>query len=590
MAAPAVHPWWRDDYPDHPSVWRMYEDFKVFLALVWAHLGLPPPTDVQLDMADYLQHGPRRMMIEGFRGVGKSYVTVAFVVWLLLRDPDHSIMVVSANEDRSTAFSTFTKRIVAEMEILKHLRAKAHQRTSNEAFDVGPATAKGSPSVKSVGIFGQLTGSRADTIIADDIEVPKNSETQGMRDKLAELVKEFDAVLTPGGTIAYLGTPQTEQSLYNRLPERGYDIRVWPAEIPTTAYYKRMHRKLAPYVHRMMDAGHKLGRSLDPKRFSDEDLAERKLSYGSAGYALQFLLDTALSDANRYPLRLRDLIVMSLDPSQGPVSVAWGPKPNQVYSDLHTPGLDGDAFYRPAYVDEGRYTPYTGSVMFVDPAGRGSDETCWAVAKALNATIFLTHMVGTQGGYEDHVLRRVAQDAKDQGVNLILVEENFGQGMFEKLLQPHLLAVGHPCAVEGVRSSRQKELRIIDTLEPIMSQHRLVVAEEVVRADDRLVADYTPEKATQYRLFHQMTRITRDKGALAHDDRLDAVAGAVAYWVDSLAQDAQKAAEKARDKVMEKTLQQHLADQLDQIDRAGKGRNRQRRLLRDDGRIVTFNT
>jgi len=540
----------------------MYEDFKVYLHVVWDHLTLPKPTPVQLDIADYLQHGPRRRIIEGFRGVGKSYVTVAFVTWLLLRNPDEAVMVVSAGEDRATAFSIFVKRLIAEMEILQHLRPKLGQRTSNEAFDVGPAKAKGSPSVKSVGIFGQLTGSRAGTIVADDIEVPKNSETQNMRDKLSELVKEFDAVLMPGGDIVYLGTPQTEQSLYNRLPERGYDIRVWPSELPTEAYYQRMSAKLAPYVHQMVEKGIAYGMSLDPKRFTDDDLAERRLSYGAAGYALQFLLDTALSDAERYPLRLRDLIVMALDTKRGPVSVAWGPKPNQMYHDLHTPGMDGDAFYRPAYTDVSDYQPYTGAVMFVDPSGAGQDETTWAVTKMLNATVYLTKVVGTQGGYSDDILRKIAQDAKEQGVNTILIEENFGQGMFGKLLQPHLVATGHPCAIEPIRSNRQKELRIIDTLEPLMNQHRLVVCESVVRADDEQVQNYTAEKATNYRLFHQMTRITRDKGALGHDDRLDAVAGSAAYWVDAMAQDASKAAQKTRDKLMDKELKQFYADQV----------------------------
>jgi hypothetical protein len=563
MAAPKVDPHWETKYPDHPEVWRMYEDFKVFLHIVWAHLGLPVPTPVQLDMADYLQYGPRRRIIEGFRGVGKSYVTVAFVIWLLLRDPDHSIMVVSAGEDRATAFSTFTKRIINEMDILQHLATRHGQRTSNEAFDVGPAAAKGSPSVKSVGIFGQLTGSRADTIVADDIEVPKNSETQNMRDKLAELIKEFDAVLKPGGNVIYLGTPQTEQSLYNKLPERGYDIRIWPVLIPTEAYFKRMGRRLAPYVHKLMKAGHEIGKSLDPKRFDEDEVAERKLSYGASGFALQFLLDTSLSDADRYPLRLRDLIVMPLDSTKGPASVAWGPKRANLYHDIHTPGMDGDGFYSPAYVDESAYQPYTGAAMFVDPAGRGKDETTWAVGKVLNATIFITKMVGTQGGYEDHILKRIAQDAKDQAVNVILVETNFGDGMFEKLLQPHLTAIEYPCLIESVRSNRQKELRIIDTLEPIMNQHRLVIDEEVVRDDDLMVQSYTEEQATQYRLFHQMTRITKVKGALRHDDRLDALAGIVAYWVDTLAQGAQKAAQKAKDKIMDKAMKQFIQDQVD---------------------------
>ena len=36
-----------------------------------------------------------------------------------------------------------------------------------------------------------------------------------------------------------------------------------------------------------------------------------------------------------------------------------------------------------------------------------------------------------------------------------------------------------------------------------------------------------------------MTRISRDKGALANDDRLDALAMAVAYWSDQMSQDVE---------------------------------------------------
>ena len=567
--------WWRKDFPDHPHVWKIYDEFEVFLKLVWDHLGLPEPTPVQLDIADYLQTGPKRRMIQGFRGVGKSYVTSAFVCWLLLRDPDLCIMVVSASKIRADDFSTFTKRLIAEMPLLQHLQAKPGQRDSNVAFDVGPARAKHSPSVKSVGITGQLAGARADYIIADDVEVPGNSATQDQRDKLSEAVKEFDAVLKPNGHVIYLGTPQTEQSLYNRLIERGYHIRIWPSEVPNKEFVERMGYKLAPYVHQALEQ-YGYATSLDPKRFNDDDLDERRLSYGSAGYALQFLLDTSLSDAERYPLKLRDLIVTPLDIEKGPASIAWGPKVNQQYNDVFNPGLDGDGFYQPAFLDS-VFLPYTGSVMFVDPSGRGKDETSWSVTKMLNATVFLTLVKGKQGGYEDPILREIATDAKNQGVNLILVEENFGQGMFAKLLQPHLLAVGHQCLIETVRNNKQKEMRIIDTLEPLMGQHRLVVCESVIRMDDELVQGYGQEHSLQYRLFHQMTRVTRDRGALAHDDRLDAVAGSVAYWVDAMAQDAAKAAMKAKDKAEAHIMKEHLENQVAVFEKPSVARKRRRK-------------
>lgn len=555
------HAWWRDTYPDHPQLWPLYEDFKVFTKYVWRHLNLPPPTPIQLDIADYLQFGPRRRIIEAFRGVGKSYVTSAFVCWALLRNPDLAIMVVSASKVRADDFSTFTKRLIREVDVLNHLVPGKDQRDANVAFDVGPATAKHAPSVKSVGITGQLAGSRADIIVADDIEIPTNSETQNMRDKIAEAVKEFDAVLKPSGHVLFLGTPQTEQSLYNKLRERGYDCRVWPSEIPNEEYLRRMQHLLSPYIIERVKGGLKFGHSTDPKRFSNEDLAERKMSYGGAGYSLQFLLDTTLSDAQRYPLKLRDLIVMELDDKKGPTSVVWSPTKALVHSDLFTPGLDGDAFYMPAY-QEPRWAEYQGSVLYVDPSGRGQDETSWCVAKLLYGTIFVPVCRGNVGGYDDQVLRAIAVDAKIHEVSLVLVESNFGQGMFEKLLIPHLHTVGHKAAVEGVRNSRQKELRIIDTLEPLMSQHRLVVGKAVVEQDNTSVQNYPQDKQTSYRLFYQMTRLTRAKGALVHDDRLEALAGAVSYWVEAMAIDQKKAADKANERAMDQEIREHLRWQL----------------------------
>src|SRR5262249_34990700 len=149
-------------------------------------------------------------------------------------------------------FSTFMKQLIFDMPLLAFLRPRPDQRQSTIAFDVGPAKPDPSPSVKSVGINGQLTGSRANVIIADDIEIPHNSDTQGKRDKILELVKEFDAVIKPGGRIIYLGTPQTEQSIYNELPKRGYVIRIWPSRFPKSV--DRYGTRLAPYILKALNA------------------------------------------------------------------------------------------------------------------------------------------------------------------------------------------------------------------------------------------------------------------------------------------------------------------------------------------------
>lgn len=144
------------------------KDFRNFLAVIWRHLRLPDPTPVQYDIANYLQHGQRRQVIEAFRGVGKSWISSAYVLWSLLNNPEEKFLVVSASKQRADDFSTFTLRLIREVPMLQHLYPKADQRESKIAFDVAPARAAHAPSVKSAGIYGQLSGSRATHIIADD--------------------------------------------------------------------------------------------------------------------------------------------------------------------------------------------------------------------------------------------------------------------------------------------------------------------------------------------------------------------------------------------------------------------------------------
>lgn len=195
-----------------PQMPEKLRDFRTFLVMVWRHLNLPDPTPIQLDFANYLQSGPRRTVNEAFRGVGKSWIAAAFVVWKLRINPNLKFMILSASKDRADNFTTFCLRLITEIPILQCLMPKADQRCSKLSFDVGPAKADHAPSVTSKGIFSQITGGRADIIIADDIEVPGNSFTQAMRDKLSEAVKEFDAILKPGGVIIYLGTPRQSRA------------------------------------------------------------------------------------------------------------------------------------------------------------------------------------------------------------------------------------------------------------------------------------------------------------------------------------------------------------------------------------------
>ena len=531
-------------------------DFRNFTYLVWQHLGLPEPTPVQYDIANYLQHSPKRCIIEAFRGVGKSYITAAYVVHQLLLDPQLKFMVVSASKARADDFSTFTQRIIMELPICQHLVAKEGQRWSKIAFDVAPAKASGSPSVKSVGVTGQLTGSRADIIIADDVEVPNNSMTHMMREKLSETVKEFDAVLKPEGKIIYLGTPQNEMSLYNVLLSRGYDMRVWPARYPTLERAEKAYGgRLAPFLYETLQEKLEAvyGLPTDDKRFDDTDLLERELSYGRSGFALQFMLDTSLSDANKYPLKLSDLIVYSCDKDTAPEKMVYGiMKP---MSDIPNVGLSGDKFYAPE--DTVGRAAYTGSVMAIDPSGRGSDETAYSIVKMLNGFLYVVDCGGVEGGYSDTTLQHLTDLAKIHQVNTVLIESNFGDGMFTELLKPYMLKT-YPVTLEEVRHNTQKEHRIIDTLEPVMNQHRLVIDPKVVQKDYDSVQNMPPEKGIKYMLTYQMTRITKQRGALAHDDRLDVLAMAVQYWTEQMAADADTEIRTRKEELLDNELEKFM--------------------------------
>jgi len=533
------------------------KDFRNFTYLVWKHLGLPEPTPIQYDIANYLQDSPKRCIIEAFRGVGKSYITAAYVVHQLLLDPQLKFMVVSASKARADDFSTFTQRIIMELPICQHLVAKEGQRWSKIAFDVAPAKASGSPSVKSVGVTGQLTGSRADIIIADDVEVPNNSMTQMMREKLGETVKEFDAVLKPNGKIIYLGTPQNEMSLYNALITRGYEMRVWPARYPTLDRAEKAYGgKLAPLLYESLQTNLEAvyGLPTDPKRFSDEDLLERELSYGRSGFALQFMLDTSLSDQDKYPLKISDLMIYSCDKDTAPEKMVYGIF--KQLNELPNVALSGDRFYAPE--DTIGRQEYSGSVLAIDPSGRGSDETAYAVVKMLNGFLHVPAAGGIAGGYSNETLKSLAELAKEHKVNAVLIESNFGDGMFTELLKPHMLKT-YPVSMEEVRHTKQKEARIIDTLEPVMNQHRLVIDPKVIQKDYETVQHLPPEKAQRYMLIYQMTRITRQRGALAHDDRLDVLAMAVQYWVDQMAADVDAAMQERKNELLDAELDKFMS-------------------------------
>ena len=517
----------------------LQDDFKLFLQALWAELGLPSPTRAQYAIADYLQTGPKRLQIQAFRGVGKSWITGAFVLWTLFKDPEKKIMIISASKERADNMSIFLQKLIIETPWLNHLQPKSDDaRWSRISFDVNCSPHQ-APSVKSVGITGQLTGSRADLMVLDDIEVPGNSMTEMMREKLLQLCTEAESILTPhdNSRIMYLGTPQTTFTVYRKLAERNYRPFIWPARFPKdiTPY----EGLIAPQLQEDIDNGALPWDCTDPDRFDDDDLVDREASMGRSNFALQFMLDTSLSDAEKFPLKMADLVITSVNPTTAPDNVVWCSDPANILKDLPTVGLPGDYFYSPMQL-QGEWSPYTETICSVDPSGRGADETAAAYISQKNGILYLHEVRAYRDGYSDNTLLDILRGCKKYGATTLVVESNFGDGIVAELFKKHIIQTKQRIHVDEIRANVRKEERIIDTLEPVLNQHRLIVNKSVVEWDYNSNRDAAPEERLLYMLFYQMSRMCRSKYAVKHDDRLDCLAQGVKYYIDALSISAQE--------------------------------------------------
>jgi hypothetical protein len=413
-----------------------------------------------------------------------------------------------------------------------------------------------------MGIGGQMTGGRNDVTILDDVEVPNNSETEGQREKLVDRMGEIAAIRKPGGETVVLGTFQSMASIYRGLKAKGYAMRLWPGRYPLRSKMELYLEDLAPMLAKDLEenpalAEPKFGSSLggaptDPQRFNEDDLIERETEWGLAGFQLQFMLDTSLTDQQRFPLKTRDLIVFDVDQERAPIHLSWGTGRQQLLKDLDNVGFDGDRFYGPLYVSD-EWKAYTGTVLEIDPSGSGTDETGYALTSFLNGRIYLRKWGGFKDGHSEATMAALAQIAVDAGVPLIRVEANFGDGMFSRLLETHLRQAGFKGRVEDHKVGvAMKESRIIGHLQPVLQNHRLVVDRSVIEDDLVEVKSHAERKLgkfayLEYSGLYQLTHMANQRGALRKDDRIDVLANAVAYWLDYMALDSSKAeAEEAK--------------------------------------------
>jgi hypothetical protein len=542
--------------------------FAYFFCYILRELGLAEePTKQQLRICEWDEVGPDRTVTVGFRGIAKSTISGARALHRLRIDPEgEKILIPGATETKAEEITTFMARCIREIDLLQCLAPGENQRQSVLAFDVGPAIigGDGAPSVRACGILSpSLTGKRATMIIPDDIETLTNSITPLKQERLWAATTEFESILLPDAgqplprQISFRGTPHLETSMYWRLVrERGYKMRMWPARYPSAEALEVYDGCLDPLmVEEITEHPALVGQATDPERFNDAELIKRETGSTKASWQLQYMLNCRLSTLDKFPIRLGDLIVMSLDGKALPEVVSWASGSEQRINELPCVGLGADRYYHRPMMVQG-WLPKAEkwrSIMAIDPSGRGSDELAWAVVAELSGNLFVLDSGGTTRGYEDDVLVMLANTAKRWGVNAVIPEPNFGDGMFSKVLQPVMQRI-YPCSIEEApRSTGQKERRIIDVLAPLVQQHRVVVSSELVRKDWE-GAERDADTGHPRSLMYQLSRITTDRGSLLYYDRIDALAIAAAHFVEAAAQDQRKAAQQRQDELLEATL------------------------------------
>jgi hypothetical protein len=327
---------------------------------------------------------------------------------------------------------------------------------------------------------------------------------------------------------------------------------MWPARYPdpNSEDWDSYEGCLAPGIAAEVECDPSLiGEPTDPERFGHDELLKREMAMTRSSVQLQFQLNCRLSTLERYPLRLGDLIVCDLDGKALPEVVTWASGPDQRIQDLVCTGLGADRYFHRPMVTQGWVSSDETwrCVMAIDPAGRGgarSDELAYAVMAELNGNLFLLEAGGSVLGYAEEVLKMLAMRAKRWNVSQIVAEKNFGAGLFEAVLSPVMNKI-HPCGIESVSVSMQKERRICQVLGPVIQQHKLVVNSDLIRKD-YLEAERSTEGGHERSLMYQISRITEERNAISKDDRIDALALAVQFFSEAAAQDQQlKASERA---------------------------------------------
>ncbi len=184
----------------------------------WNHvLGFKTPQHhktIMQFLVDVLNDEPHRGLLTAFRHSGKSTVVGVFAACVLYQIPKTRILILSAETGLASRMVAHIKNILENHPFCCNILPDVKKEWGTHKITVKRPVGIREPSVICQGISGNITGMRADLIICDDVEVPNTCNTQQKRNNLRERLRELDFILSPNGTMIYIGTPHTQNTIY----------------------------------------------------------------------------------------------------------------------------------------------------------------------------------------------------------------------------------------------------------------------------------------------------------------------------------------------------------------------------------------
>ena len=176
--------------------------------------------DFHLDVCDFLEDYGTLGLLMMPRGHGKSTILDIYNAWKLFCNPEHLILHQGATDPDAYKVSRGTEQVL-ERHPLSNLFGIKKARGETQKWWVSGCTDVRHGSIHARGILSNVTGSRANEIQNDDVEVPSNIGTPEAREKLRYRLGEQSFILIPGGQRLFVGTPHTHDSLYTDIKKLG---------------------------------------------------------------------------------------------------------------------------------------------------------------------------------------------------------------------------------------------------------------------------------------------------------------------------------------------------------------------------------